>query len=94
MINIEGLSFDYGHNEILKDISVDIKQGQLYALFGPNGSGKTTLLKCIAGLLKYKRGTIMLMNRDIKALGPKKLSKYISYVPQEHRVSFPFTVEE
>ncbi|HHV39155.1 MAG TPA: ABC transporter ATP-binding protein, partial [Tepidimicrobium sp.] len=94
VINIKDLYFGYDNNKVLKGISVNICNGQLYALFGPNGSGKTTLLKCIAGFLTYKRGTIMVMGKTIKELRPKELSRYISYVPQEHKLSFPFTVEE
>lgn len=94
VISVKNLYFDYDCNEVIKGISVDINESQLYALFGPNGSGKTTLLKCITGLLKYKRGSIKVMDREINKLSPKELSLLISYVPQDHKLSFPFTVEE
>ncbi|WP_027623791.1 ABC transporter ATP-binding protein [Clostridium lundense] len=94
VISIKNLYFNYGSRQVIKGITADINQGELYALFGPNGSGKTTLLKCITGLLKYKKGNIKVMDKEIKELSPKQLSKYISYVPQDHKLSFPFTVEE
>lgn len=94
VISIKDLYFDYYSSKVIKGITADINEGQLYALFGPNGSGKSTLLKCITGLLKYKKGNITVMDKELKKLSPKQLSKYIAYVPQEHKLSFPFTVGE
>lgn len=94
IISVKDLYFNYDYNDVIKGVSLDINKGKLHALFGPNGSGKTTLLKCITGLLKYKKGSIKINDKEIKNLSPRQLSKYISYVPQDHKISFPFTVKE
>ena len=58
MIRIKDLGFTYGGNPILKDISMDLKEGCIYGLLGENGVGKTTLLTLLCGLKKAQKGTI------------------------------------
>lgn len=94
MLEIKNLNFYYGNNHILKNISFSAKSGSLWGLMGPNGSGKTTFFKCILGLLKHTRSQIKINNIDFKKLNTQKLAKLISYVPQEHRPPFPFTIRE
>ncbi len=53
MIQIENLSKAFGANEVLKDISLTLRSGNVYGIVGENGSGKTTLFRCIAGMEKY-----------------------------------------
>ena len=93
-IVFQGLSFSYDHIQILHFISGELLPGGITALFGPNGSGKTTLLKCLAGLLPVKQGKIIVLDQSIRRLSSKAIGKLIAYVPQEHSVSFPFSVEE
>jgi ABC-2 type transport system ATP-binding protein len=54
MIKIQGLSKYYGAKQVLKDINISFKKGNVYGIVGENGSGKTTLFRCIAELEKYK----------------------------------------
>lgn len=70
---------------ILKDLNICFKKG-LYQIIGPNGSGKTTLLRTILGLIKPKKGKIILKGEDITGK-PEKASYRIGYVPQ---LSKPF----
>ena len=58
MIRIKDLEFAYSGNPILKDISMDLKEGCIYGLLGENGVGKTTLLTLLCGLKKVQKGTI------------------------------------
>lgn len=58
MIRIKDLGFAYSGNPILKDISMDLKEGCIYGLLGENGVGKTTLLTLLCGLKKAQKGTI------------------------------------
>ena len=60
MIEIKGLSADYGKAEVLKDFSLNIEKGKLISLIGTNGSGKSTLLKTIAGIISPGSGEISL----------------------------------
>lgn len=54
MIQISNLSKRFGTEEVLCDINIEFKEGQVYGIVGENGAGKTTLFRCIAGLEKYK----------------------------------------
>ncbi len=94
MLEIKNLNFYYGDNHILKNISFSAESGSLWGLMGPNGSGKTTFFKCILGLLKHTGSQIKINNIDLKKINTPKLAKLISYVPQEHKPPFPFTVRE
>lgn len=94
MIKIDNLSFSYGKKEALKKISFEIHKGKLCGLIGPNGSGKSTLFKCCLNFLKNYEGTIEINGKNASSLKPSVASKLISYVPQEHKPSFPFTVTE
>ena len=93
-VEMKNLCFSYSGEETLRGVTAVLKEQKLHALFGPNGSGKSTLLRCLAGLLRPDAGSLMLLGQDSAALSPKKRSQLLAYVPQEHRVSFPFTVEE
>ena len=53
MITIEKLSKYYGNKQVLKNIDISIKKGQIHGMVGENGSGKTTLFRCISELEKY-----------------------------------------
>ncbi len=94
IVEISDVSFSYGKEEVLKDISLEIHQGDYLGLVGPNGAGKTTLLKIMLGLLPPKKGDIKLFGTDLKKF--KKWSD-IGYVPQKATnfdVNFPATVKE
>lgn len=93
-IIFENMSFAYDRVQVLRGVSGKISPGGITALFGPNGSGKTTLLKCLAGLLPIKQGNITLLDHNILNRSAKAIGRLIAYVPQEHSVSFPFSVEE
>ena len=94
MIKVENLSFNYVDFEVLKDISFEVNQGEICAIFGPNGAGKSTLFKCIVGFLKPNKGRILVDGKDIINLSPKERAKILAYVPQEHKPSFPYLVKE
>ena len=90
-IEIDHVSFSYGDNRVLDDVSFSIAPQSLCALVGSNGSGKTTLIKCITGLLKPQRGSITVhhSNRTTGGQG-------FGYVEQRHLVTndFPISVSE
>lgn len=94
VLSFEDLHFSYDRQEILHGVSGSIAPGGIHALFGPNGSGKTTLLKCLAGIYAPQTGSITVGGQKMEKLGARQRSRLICYVPQEHAVSFAYTVEE
>jgi branched-chain amino acid transport system ATP-binding protein len=65
MLKVQGLHVSYGKIAAVKDVSIEVAEGEIVALIGPNGAGKTTLLKTIAGLLPCSAGSIQLNGRPI-----------------------------
>lgn len=94
MLQVNLLSFQYGHHEVFRDISFSLKEGELCAILGVNGSGKSTLFKCCMGFLQPSSGQITLQNQSIKKLKTSEIAKKVSYVPQEHPMTFPYLVRE
>ncbi|MGL4741230.1 MAG: ABC transporter ATP-binding protein [Sarcina sp.] len=71
-LRVENLSKSFGDKEVLKDINLEINEGEFLCLLGPSGCGKTTLLRIIAGLEDLNGGEIFLLNNDITKLEPSK----------------------
>ncbi len=92
MIRVENLAFAYNGTEIFKNLSIEVNEGEIFTILGPNGSGKTTLLKCIERILIPKSGNISIYGKDIKDYSIKELGRIISSVPQQHRITFSYTV--
>ncbi len=94
IVEIQNVSFDFGKNEVLKDINLNIHRGDYLGLVGGNGAGKTTLLKIILGLLKPTTGKVKLFGEDINEF---KNWQKVGYVPQKATNfdnNFPATVLE
>jgi len=94
IIEVENYSLRIGRNEILKDISFAVCEGEYFSIIGPNGAGKTTMLKCINRILHGGVGIIKLNGKLIDTYSQKELAKLISYVPQASGRLPPFTVGE
>ena len=93
-VEIKRLSFSYSDNEVLKNLSFSIPEGEFFIIIGPNGSGKTTLMKIIAGILKPKNGDIQILDHPLQEYARKDLAKTIALVPQMATLDFPFPVTE
>lgn len=74
LLEIIGLSLDFGGLRALDDVSAEIRQGEVVALIGPNGAGKTSLLNCVNGFYLPNRGTISFCGEPITALPPHRLA--------------------
>ena len=68
MIKIEKLSKFYGDTQILFDINLEVKKGEIFAIVGHSGAGKSTLLRCINGLESYQGGSLKVFDQEIKNL--------------------------
>ncbi|SFV35328.1 ABC transporter ATP-binding protein [Hyphomicrobium facile] len=83
VIRVEGLSKTYASGfTALKDINLEISQGEIFALLGPNGAGKTTLIGCICGIVNPTAGKITVDGKDIVA-DYRAVRAMIGLVPQE-----------
>lgn len=85
-ISFEHINKYFGENHVLKDINLEIEQGQLVTLLGPSGCGKSTLLRCLAGLEAVSGGKIILDGVEITDTDPK--SRNIGMVFQQYSL-FP-----
>jgi iron complex transport system ATP-binding protein len=94
LIEARNLYFRYGDQSVLEDVSFKVGEGEIFCLFGPNGCGKSTLLECVLGTLKLPRGNIYLNGRNARTLRPAEAARHMSYVPQLHQKTFPYTVKE
>lgn len=68
MIKIEKLSKFYGDTQILFDINLEVKKGEIFAIVGHSGAGKSTLLRCMNGLESYQGGSLKVFDQEIKNL--------------------------
>ena len=95
MLQIKGLNTYYGESHILRDVDMNINQGEMICLIGRNGVGKTTLLKSLIGLLTPRRGEII-FNGDLVNRKPphQRARSGIGYVPQGREIIPYLTVEE
>jgi iron complex transport system ATP-binding protein len=83
-----------GGRAILDGITLHLQRGELLAIVGPNGSGKSSLLRALAGLWHPSGGEVFLDGRSLAAYSRRELARHISFVPQDTRIGFAFTVEE
>ena len=91
----KNISKSYGDKLVIRDISIDIKQGEVVGLLGPNGAGKTTTFYMIVGLIGANSGNIFLDQIDITKLAIHQRAKLgIGYLPQEASIFRGMNVEE
>lgn len=95
MLNLIDVEIFYGNMEVIKKVSIEVKQGELVSVIGPNGAGKSTLIRAIMGLKEIAGGKIMFEGEDISKLPAWKRAELgIGYVPEGRRVFGNLTVEE
>jgi lipopolysaccharide export system ATP-binding protein len=91
----EGLSKTYGKRSVLRNVSVEVKGGEIVGLLGPNGAGKTTTFAIIVGLIRPDQGTVICNGEEITNLPMyKRARRGVTYLPQEASVFRKLTVEE
>lgn len=80
---LNALSVGYDGKALIRDISIDIRRGEIVALIGPNGAGKSTILKSIANQLKTLAGTIVIDSRDLRSLSSRDLAQKMAVMLTE-----------
>ncbi|MBP3615534.1 MAG: LPS export ABC transporter ATP-binding protein [Alphaproteobacteria bacterium] len=94
-IIVKNIAKTYAKRPVLKNVSINIKQGEAVGLLGPNGAGKTTCFYCITGLITPDFGTITLAGENITKLPfYRRAQKGIGYLPQEASIFRSLTVEQ
>lgn len=95
MLKVDNINVYYGQIHALKDVSIEVHQGEVVALIGANGAGKSTTLRTISGLLRSKTGSITLLDEDIsKTEACTLVSKGLAHVPEGRRIFLQMTVLE
>jgi len=95
MLKIQNIQTYYGNIQALKNVSIEIKEGEIVALIGANGAGKTTTLMSICGITPPRSGDILFDGDSIKGLGAEKIvQRGIVQVPEGRRIFPDLTVLE
>ena len=95
MLKIDRISSRYAQVQVLNDVSLEVREGEVLGLLGRNGAGKSTLLKSIMGLVDVNSGSISMDDVILSELQAHQIPKNgIGYVPQGRRLFSELTVEE
>jgi iron complex transport system ATP-binding protein len=95
-LTLELKNVDYGYRDyiLLKDLSLNVREGEVLGILGPNGCGKTTLLKHLNKNLSPQGGHILLDGEDLETIAKRDIAKKVAVVPQTNEVHFSFTVRD
>lgn len=95
MLEVRNIDVFYGDVQVIRDVSFEVKKGEIVALIGANGAGKSTILKTISGLIRPRKGEVFFEGIPIHKIEPYKLIEMgVSLVPEGRRLFVEMTVEE
>lgn len=95
MLSIENLNVYHGYIHALKNLSLNVKKGELLAILGANGAGKSTLLGTLAGLYKPSSGVIKYQGRSIGGQGAEKIVRQgISLIPENREIFGTLSIKD
>ncbi len=87
---VKDLWRSFGKKVVLKGVSFEVEEGEIFGLLGPNGAGKTTTLRIITGILKPHKGDVIVYGKSVKE-HPDEVRRMISYLPEESDVYLRLT---
>ncbi len=93
-LSVADVALSYGQTVVLRDLSLDVREGEMVALLGRNGAGKSTLLRLLSGVMSPQQGTVRLDGAPISGLNRRAIARRLAVVPQQLQVPFAFTVRE
>lgn len=94
-LRVRNLRKSYKRRPVIRDVSLDLKRGEVVALLGPNGSGKTTCFYSIAGLVQPEGGQVLIDGQDATSLPMYRRARLgIGYLPQEMSIFRGLSVED
>lgn len=82
MLAVDGISFSYDGKPVLDSVSFEVERGEVCSILGNNGAGKTTLLKCLLGILRPRRGTVLVAGEKAARLSRVEMARRMGYVAQ------------
>ena len=89
------LTAGYGGVDIIKDINVEVNEGEIAVIVGPNGAGKSTAMKALLGMLNLTSGSVKYAKKEISTIPPQnRINLGLAFVPQTNNVFTGMTVEE
>jgi branched-chain amino acid transport system ATP-binding protein len=95
LLRIDGIEVGYGDLTAVRDVSLEVPEGEVVALIGANGAGKTTTLRALSGLLPLRRGRIELDGQRLDGLGSAQVAaRGIAHVPEGRQLFPTMTVRE
>lgn len=95
MLTVKNLAVHYGVIEAIREVSFEVKEGEIVSLIGANGAGKSTILKAVSGLIRPSQGEIVYEGSPITTATPKQIvEKGISQVPEGRHIFSGMTVLE
>lgn len=95
VLRCEGLDKAFGRRQVVRNVSLQVSQGEIVGLLGPNGAGKTTTFYCITGLIRPDRGRILVDDAEITGQPMYRRARSgIGYLAQEPSVFRRMTVED
>ena len=94
ILEITELIVSYDGIPVLKDLSLDLRAGEVLGLIGPNGAGKSTLIKAVSGVLRMRSGQVSCLGRDLQGISPIERARFMAVVPQAQQLGGALTVEK
>ena len=95
MIELSGVSASYRRVPAIRDVTINVGEGEAVGLVGANGAGKSTTLRAISGLVKLTAGRVTFLGQDLAALPPHRITELgIAHVPEGRQVFPEMTVNE
>jgi len=94
MIEIKKLNVNYGSRRALRNITLDVKAGEMLALLGPNGSGKSSLIRALSGVTRASFERLCISGCDLTRFSPAERARLVAVVPQTASLPPAFTVWE
>ncbi len=95
LLSMEGVTGGYGDADVLTDLTLAVRRGEIVVIVGPNGAGKSTAMKAVFGLVKVRHGHIWFNGNAISGWTPDRIVRHgVCYVPQVDNVFREMTVHE
>ncbi|MCR8644515.1 ABC transporter ATP-binding protein [Paenibacillus sp. N1-5-1-14] len=94
MLQAIDLTISYDGNAIVKNVTLQVEEGEIVSIIGPNGSGKSTLLKGISRMIPCESGRVCIAGQELKDMHTKRISQMMCILCQQNQTPADMTVEE